>query len=102
VRLTFGLGGVDKIGFGETLRLRDHRAGHRDVVVVGKLAHQFAGRVGDRRQRAGHFGPRLGLDFGDEAAQHVVEQADVIFVERRRAIHEQIGDAPHCLGTPGV
>jgi len=49
VRLTLGLGDVDEIGFGETQRPRDHRAGHRDVVVVGKLPHQLAGRVGDRR-----------------------------------------------------
>ena len=47
--------------------------------------------TGARRLR--HFGARLGLDLDDQPAQHVVEQPDMVFVEVRRAVDEQIGDA---------
>ena len=93
MRLTLGPGQLDQFGFLQPARLRQHRTGHRDVVVVRELAHQLQRRVGDRRQRLRHFGARLGLDLDDQPAQHVVEQADVIFVEMRRAVDEQIGDA---------
>ena len=77
----------------QSWRLREHRTGHRDVVVVRELTHQFERRVGDRRQRLRHFGARLGLDLDDQPAKHVVEQPDMVFVEVRRAVDEQIGDA---------
>ena len=93
MRLALGLGDVDQIGFLQPRRLREHRTGHRDVVVVRELAHQLGRRVRDRRERLRHFGARLGLDLDDQPAQHVVEQPDVIFVEVRRAVDEQIGDA---------
>ena len=93
MRLTLGPGQFDQFALLQPWRLRQHRAGHGDVVVVGELAHQLARRVGDRRQRVRHFGARLGLDLDDQAAQHVVEQADMVFGEVRRAVDEQIGDA---------
>ena len=93
MRLALGPGQFDQLGFLQPDGLREHRTGHRDVVVVRELAHQFDRRVGERRQRLRHFGARLGLDLDDQPAQHVVEQPDMIFVEVRRAVDEQIGDA---------
>ena len=46
-----------------------------------------------------HLGARLGLDLDDQAAEHVVEQPDMVFVEVRRAVEEQIGDALERLGA---
>ena len=81
MRLALGLGDVDKIEFGQALRLRENRARHLDVVVVRQVTHQLARRVANRRQAAGHFGARHGFDLGDEPAQHVIEQTDVVFAE---------------------
>ena len=43
--------------------------------------HNAGRRIGDRREPARQFGPRLGLDLVDQAADDVVEQRDVVFVE---------------------
>ncbi len=68
MRLTLGLGQFDQLGFLQPDRLREHRTGHRDIVVVRKLAHQLHRRVRQRRQRLRHFGARLGLDLDDQPA----------------------------------
>jgi hypothetical protein len=92
VGLALGLGDVDEVGLFQSGGFREHRAGDRDVVIVGELPHQLQRRIGDRGETQRDFGARLGLDFEDELAQHVVEQADVVFVESLGAVDEQIGD----------
>ena len=94
MRLPFGVRQFDQLWLLQPLRLRQHRTGHRDVFVMREVPHQSERRVRHRRQRVRHLGARLGLDLDDQPAQHVVEQPDVIFVEVRRAVDEQIGDAP--------
>ena len=100
VRLALGLGDVDQIGFGEPARLLQHRAGDRDVVVLGEPPHHLDRRIADRREAIGQLRARLGLDLGDQAAEHVVEQADVVVVELARRRQEECGDALERLGAP--
>ena len=88
----------EEIAVGQARRLLQHRAGHRDIVVLGEAAHQPQRRVADRRQPVGQFRPRLGLDLVDQAAEDVVEQVDVIFIELAGAVQEQVGDLLQRLG----
>ncbi len=55
-------------------RLRQHRAGDRDVVVLGERAHRLRRRVRHRRDASRKFRQRLGFDLLDQAADDVVEQ----------------------------
>ena len=94
MRLALGLGDVDQIGFVEPRRLRQHRTGDRDVVVVGELAHHA---------RPAHCRPAPGDAASSARAlasisairrhEHVVEQADMIFVEVARRRRGRGGDA---------
>ena len=88
MRLALGLGDVDEIGFGQR---RDCAAParDRDVVVLGETAHHFRRRVGDRGEPMRQLGARLRFDLDDQAAEHVVEQADMVFVEPACAAQEK-------------
>ena len=58
------------------------------------------GALLDRREPVRQFGARLGLDLLDQAAEDVVEQADMVVVEAARAVEEQRGDALQRLRPP--
>jgi hypothetical protein len=101
MRLTLGLGDVEQIGLGKPPGFHENRAGHRDVVVARQPADHLERRIADRRQTASELGKGLGLDLDDQAAQHLVEQADMVLFELARAIDEEVGDAFQRLGTLG-
>ncbi len=77
----------------------EHRAGDRDIVVLGERAHHAFRRVGNRRQPAREFGQRLGLDLLDQVADDVVEQRDMVVVEHGGAVDEQGRNAAQRLGA---
>jgi hypothetical protein len=79
--LSLGSGDVDEIGFAQSRGLGDDRRCDGDIVVVRKLPHQVGRGVGDRREAVRHGRAHFGLDFDHEAAQHVVEQRNVLFIE---------------------
>jgi len=67
---------------------------------VRELANHGGRRVADRCKLFRQFGAGLGLDLGDQTAQHVIEQADVILIEPACAIEEERRDALERLGPP--
>ena len=99
MRLAFGLGEIDQIGFGQARRQLQHRAGDGNIVVIGERAQHLHRRIGDRRQADGEFGARLGLDFLDEQAEDVVEQVDMLVVVGAGAVEKQRGNALQRLGA---
>ena len=100
MRLALGLGDVDQIGFGKPSRMLQHRPGDRDVVVLGEPPHHLDRRIADRRKAIGEFRARLDFDLVDQAAEHVVEQTDVLLVEPARAVQEECRDALERVGAP--
>ena len=89
MRLALGPGDIDQVGVSQPRRLLQHRARHRDVVVLGEPPHRLDRRVADRRQAMGQFGPRLGLDLLDQAREDAVEQLDMLVVEVIGAVEKQ-------------
>ncbi len=79
---------ADQVAVVEPLRLPSTGLRHLDVVVEGQHVDDVRRRVGDRRQPVRQLGARLGLDGVDEARHDVVEHADLILGEARRAADE--------------
>jgi hypothetical protein len=100
MRLALGLGDVDQVGFAEPARLLQHRPGDRDVVVLGEPAHHLDRRIADRGEAIGELGARFRLDLGNQAAEHVVEQPDMVLVEPARPAQEECRDALERVGAP--
>ena len=83
MRLALGPGDVDEVGVVEPRDWRKHRPGDRDVVVVGEPAHDLDRGVADRREPVATSSARALLSISSiRRLEHVVEQADVVFVER--------------------
>ena len=85
MRLALGLGEFDEIGVLQPRRLRQHRTGDRNVVVLRKLcasdsvgALAIGASVRDISARA------LVSISTTSRHEHVVEQPDVVLVEMRR------------------
>ena len=76
----------------DLLRVSQNRAGHRDVVVISQTAHNSGRRAIDGRQRDAELGERPDLDALDQVQEHVIEQADLLFVEPVCSIEEQVRD----------
>ena len=57
--------------------------------LLGERAHHAGRRIRHRREPAREFGQRLGLDLLDQAADDVVEQRDMVVVERGGAVEKQ-------------
>jgi len=74
----------------------------RTPVVAGEQLDDVRGRVGDRRQALGELGARLGLDPDHQPRHDVVEQADLVRGEARRAVDEEIGDGGQDLDPARV
>ena len=51
---------------------------------MGQCADDAGGGVVDRRELGAELGKRLGFDLPHEVGEHVVEQADLFLIERRR------------------
>jgi hypothetical protein len=68
VRLAFLLRDADKIGGRQPGRLRQHRARHRDLVVMRETPDNVVRRLHDRREAIGKLCARLGFHPHDECA----------------------------------
>ena len=71
-----------------------HIAGHGDFIIPCQMLHDFRRREGDQRQALAEFGPGAAFDPGDQQAHHVVENLDLLLVEARAVMQEQVGDLP--------
>ena len=58
-----------------------HVAGDRDFVVLRQMLDHLERRVVDRRQPLAQFGLGARLDAGDQQAEHVVEDLDLVVAE---------------------
>ena len=97
MRLALGLGDIFEIRVAD-MSLLEHRAGDGDIVVLGKRHHHARRRIRHRREPARQFGQRLDLDLLDQAADDVVEQRDVVFVEAGGAVEKKAGDTAQGFG----
>ena len=80
MRLALGFRDIFQVGVADGGGF-EHGPRHLDIVVFGERADDTGRRVEDRRDPAGEFRQRLGLDFLDQAAHDVVEQRDMLCVE---------------------
>jgi hypothetical protein len=97
MRLSIGPGDFDKIAVAEAVGLGENRSGDGDFLVASELADCLNGRLPDRRQGRTQLNERLGLDPLNEVNKHVIEHADLLFIEAVRVIEEKIGNAPESL-----
>ena len=99
MQLTFLLRDVDEIIVVEHRRFPEHRARDRDVVVPRQAAGEAWRRLGYRRDPLAELRDRHALDLVDELAQHVVEHADVLFLEAVGAYEKKVRDTPQGRST---
>ncbi len=71
-----------------------HGAGDRDLVVPSQMLDHLERRVVERRQPLRELGLGPGFDAGDQQAEHVVEDLDLVVAETVSVIEEEIGDLP--------
>ena len=79
--LSLAAGDIDQILLFQARGSRQHRTGHDDIVVLGEPAKDFERGIRRSAQAARQIGLGLGLDFLDQAAEDVVEQTDMVFLE---------------------
>jgi hypothetical protein len=82
--------------------LSRNRPGHRDLVVPGKPAHQFDGRISDRRQTRAERDHRFSFDPIGQAVQDVTQQRNLLIVEPIGIGNEQIGNTPKRVHAPFI
>jgi hypothetical protein len=92
---------LEEIALPEPMRLFENGLGDRDVVVLGKPAHQCLRSVADWRQLMRQLHARLGIEIAAQPGQHLPEQLDLFAIEPAGAIRKQNGDAPEHLGAAG-
>ena len=90
MRLTLALGDLDQRGIVKPARQRQQRTCDGDVVILRQRAHHGDRRIVHRRELLGKLGARLGLDLGDQLAEDVVEELDVVLVEARRTVDNRL------------
>ncbi len=66
-------------------------AGYRDIVVSGQVLNDFEWRVVERRQAPAEFGLGPAFNAGDQKAQHIVEDLDLILAQPLSVMQEKIG-----------
>ena len=93
MRLAFALGNLDQILVGQPRRLRQHRPGDGDVVVVGEAMNDILRSIGDRRDVPAQLEPRAAFDMVDQADHDAVEYRRDFFGEAVVARQKQAGDA---------
>jgi hypothetical protein len=94
MRLALGAGNVDQIRLVEARRLSQHRTGDGDVIVLGQPPHELDRRIRDWSEPVGELRLGAAFDFLDQAAEDIVEQADMVFVEAVRTGEKQRGNLP--------
>jgi hypothetical protein len=91
--LALGIGDIDEVARCETGRLGQHRAGDRDLVVVGELPDDVDRPVLGRRQALAQFDQRPILHPPDEPADHAVEDRNLLLRQPVTRCEKQVGDA---------
>ena len=100
--LALGLGDFDQVGIAQEVRLLKHRTRDFDVVVAGEVADDIGRRIADRRELGAEFGQRLGFDVRNKPHHDIVEDRDMIFRKRTRAVQEQVGHLAQHRAALGV
>ena len=75
----------------------EHRAGHRDIVVLREPPHHFGRRVATGARRCDSSARALTSISTISRVNTPIEQPDMVVVELARAVEEQRGDAPERL-----
>ena len=98
VRLTFGFGDVDEIGFRQTRCELQHRPGDGDIVVLGQAPQHFHRCVADLSETVREFGASLVLNLLDQQPEHFAKDIDVLVFVTAGAVDKKGCDALQRLG----
>jgi hypothetical protein len=93
MRLALAFGDLDQILVGQPRRLRQHRPGDGDIVVVGETVNDTVRGIGDRRDVPAQFEPRAAFDMFDQADHDAVEYRRDFLGEAVVARQKQASDA---------
>src|SRR5258708_3144962 len=98
MRLALGRRDINEVAGRKPPRLRQHRPGNIDVLVLCQAPDRLDRRIVDRGEALAELDQGSALDPADQEAQYVVENLYLVLVQPIGIVEEEVGNPPKRLG----